>query len=485
MTKTLLTRGSAAGVLAAMLSACGHLPIAPQAFEDMSAKRAGLPTDWTIAPMTGDATAIVADFSVFGDPNLTAYVAEALENNRSLRATAENIRQSEALLRQARSGLFPSLFGSVGVNASTPVDDFNLNEIYSVSATAAYAPDVMGDVSASVRASIAGLRSTEATYEFARRQLAAQTARAYFAIIEAKLQLELNRRSLNRAKESNRITQARFDEGSVARDDLVLDQSDLASAEDSVIAFEASVRTAERALETLLGRFSRNQVTTAAVLPSPPEAPPLGVPEFTIRSRPDVVAAEYNLIQVFAQNRVARLARWPQLNGDISLALSNTTPEASDLFDIDDLIFRIGASLADTLFDGGLIEGRIDASDAVKRGALERYGQTVIEAYNDVLDSLDQFTTLRARSRSLTTASDAARETLRLGELRYSEGSQALLDVLIVRNRADVAESALISNRRALLEQWVLLHLALGGDPVAPSPLPSAAATAEVRWQDR
>lgn len=485
MTRTSLARGSAIGVLAALLTACGHLPIAPEAFEAMSDRRAGLPADWIIAPMSGDASAIVADYSVFGDARLTAYVAEALENNRSLRAAAENINQSRALLRQSRSGLFPTLRAAVGVSASSPVEDFEFNELYSSNATLAYSPDIMGDVSASVRASIAGLRSTESTYEFARRQLAAQTARAYFAAIEAKLQLELNRRSLARAQESNRITQARFNEGSVARDDLVLDQSDLASAEDLVIAAEGDVRTSQRALEVLLGRFPRNEADSSVSLPDTPPPPPLGLPELTIRARPDVVAAEFDLIQTFAQNRVARIARWPRLDADLSLALATTTPEASDLFDIDDLIFRIGATLADTLFDGGLIEGRIDASEASKRAALERYGQTVIEAYTDVLDALDQFRTLEARNRSLTAASDAARETLRLGELRYQEGAQALIDLLAFRSRADTAESRLISNRRARLDQWISLHLALGGDPTASTAPARADTNAEARWNER
>jgi pyridoxal phosphate enzyme (YggS family) len=74
-----MTRGVSAGALAAVLSACGHLPIAEPAFEAMADKRAGLPTDWTVGQMTGDTTAIVADYSVFQDAQLIAYVQEALD----------------------------------------------------------------------------------------------------------------------------------------------------------------------------------------------------------------------------------------------------------------------------------------------------------------------------------------------------------------------------------------------------------------------
>ena len=92
-----MTRGVSVGALAALLSACGHLPIAEPAFEAMAAKRAGMPTDWTVAPMTGDPAAVISDYSVFQDAQLVAYVQEALENNRTLRAAIESVRQSEAV----------------------------------------------------------------------------------------------------------------------------------------------------------------------------------------------------------------------------------------------------------------------------------------------------------------------------------------------------------------------------------------------------
>ncbi|MDZ4760799.1 MAG: TolC family protein [Alphaproteobacteria bacterium] len=477
----LLLRGSAAGALAASLGACGHLPIKQPAFESMAVQRAGLPADWTLAPMTGDTNAMIADYSVFGDAQLTAYIQESLENNRTIRGALENVRQSEALLKQTRSGLFPSLNASVGARTSAPVDDLGSNsDNYSFNIVGAYSPDILGDLSASIQASVAGLRSTEATYELARRQLAAQVARAYFAVIEQKLQLELDRRTLARAQDTYRITETRFEAGSVARDELVLGESSLATSEDSIIASEASVRSAVRALEILLGRFPQNKLTVSAGLPQPPPTPPLALPELTIRSRPDVVAAEYNLIQVFAQNRVARLSRWPQLNADLGLVLANQTINSTtDLFDIDGLALSIGVSLAQTIFDGGAISGRIESADAAQRRALEQYGQSIIDAYGDVVNAIDQFNTLQSRSRSLQTASDAARETVRLGELRYNEGSQNLLDLISVRDRADGQESLLISNRRARLEQWIALHQSLGGDPTQAVPLATAADSAE------
>ena len=478
--KKIMTRGVSVGALATLLSACGHLPIAEPAFDALATKRAGMPNDWTVAPMTGDTAAVVADFSVFQDAQLVSYVLEALENNRTLRAAIESVRQSEASLQQTRSGLFPQVTASVGANTSALTDDLsNNNDAYSFALRAGYNVDIMGDLSASIQASAAGLRSTEATYEQTRRQIAAQVARTYFTVIEQQQQLELDRRSLDRQRQTFRITQTRFDAGSIARDELVLGESRLAQAEDSILASEASLRAAVRALEIALGRFPQNKLLIQGALPEPPTAPPLGLPELTVRSRPDVVAAELNMIQTFANTRIAEMGPWPQLDGNLAVGLSNTTLNTtSDLFSFDDLALSIGVSLAQTIFDGGAIDARVKIANSQQRAALERYGQTVINAYGDIVAAVDTFNTLGSRNVALKKASDAANEVLRLGELKYQEGSESLLNLFTVRESAENAESNLIANRRARLEQWIVLHTALGGDPTKTQPLPTAANTA-------
>ena len=138
----------------------------------------------------------------------------------------------------------------------------------------------------------------------------------------------------------------------------------------------------------------------------------------------------------------------------------------------------IGASLAQVIFDGGAVDARVKTANSQERAALERYGQTITNAYGDIVGALDTFNTLGSRNVALQKASTAAQEVLRLGELKYQEGSESLLNLFTVRNSAEFAESALISNRRARLEQWITLHTALGGNPTQSTPIASPASTA-------
>jgi outer membrane protein TolC len=120
----------------------------------------------------------------------------------------------------------------------------------------------------------------------------------------------------------------------------------------------------------------------------------------------------------------------------------------------------------------------VKTANSQQRAALERYGQTIISAYGDIVGAVDQFNTLGSRNAALQKASDAAQEVLRLGELKYQEGSESLLNLFTVRTSAENAESALIANRRARLEQWITLHTALGGNPTQSTPLATPASTA-------
>jgi NodT family efflux transporter outer membrane factor (OMF) lipoprotein len=475
MIKNTLTRGISVGALAVLASACGHLPIAQPAFNAMKGERANMPTDWTVAEMNGDTSAMLADYSVFNDPQLISYVQEALKNNRTVRGSLETLRQSELALQSTRSRLFPQLTASVSSTSSTPTDNFNLTgPLYGFRMNGSYDVDIMGDLNASIQASSAGLRSTAATVEQTRRQIAQQTARAYFAVIEQQMQLDLEKRSYERSQQSYRITETRFQAGSIDKGEYVNAQAGLKQAEDSILAAENSARSAVRALEVILGRFPQNKLSITGALPEPPPAPPLGLPELTIRSRPDVVAAELQMIQTFSAQRRAQMLPWPQLDANLALGVSNSASvNASDLFDFDALAFTIGATLFQTIFDGGAIDAQVKTADSQVRAALINYGGRIINDYAEIVNAIDQFNNLESRQRASQANSEARAEVLRLAELKYQEGSVSLFELLSQRDQADAAESALITLRRSRLEQWLTLHTALGGNPTQAMPLPT------------
>ena len=138
------------------------------------------PERWAFGPETdGDVAAGWSE--IIKDDALLALMDEALAANPSLRASAESVRRSEAFLRQSRSGLLPSLGASAGVSGSSPFEDADLSESYSLGLSASWEADLWGAIRSGILASEYDLVSTEAVYRSSRecrRPLPGHTLRA-------------------------------------------------------------------------------------------------------------------------------------------------------------------------------------------------------------------------------------------------------------------------------------------------------------------
>ena len=402
------------------------------------------PERWAFGPETdGDVAAGWSE--IIKDDALLALMDEALAANPSLRASAESVRRSEAFLRQSRSGLLPSLGASAGVSGSSPFEDADLSESYSLGLSASWEADLWGAIRSGILASEYDLVSTEAVYRSSRESLAAALSQA----------------TLSAQEETLRIVNVRYELGAADRREQVLAESDIASARDSLEQALAAQRSAVRALEVLLGRYPDGTLPMPDTLPVVTDVVIAGQPADLLRRRPDIISAESSVRSAFASTAIARAGRWPSLS--LSGGVSSATDSLGDLVDPAALALSLGIRLAGTLFDGGLTTARIDAAESNGRIALANYGATVLDAYADVEGRLDDVQTLRNRAGYVETAAENARETLRLAEIQYREGAIDLLDVLTFRQRSFQADRTLLSLRRAQIESRITLYLALGG----------------------
>lgn len=432
-----------------------------------------LPPEWQSQRSRVDGQIAKGWAASFG-PEVEALVLEALGNNLDLRASTQNVAQAEALLAQSRSALFPFLSFGLGASESEPLEvaegaGFNVANLsaidsYTANLSVAWEADLRGVRRAGVRASQAQFAASKAILEATRQNIAAVTANSYFELIAARRQLTLLERTQASISESNALVDRLFQSGAVARRDQALSRSDLAGAQEAVAAAEIAVRQAQRALEVLLGRYPGATINSPETLPTPPGLVDPETPLDILRRRPDVIAAEFNVIAGSALADQARAGRWPQLT--LSAGLSSGASEIGDVLDPVSMAASVGAQLAQTLFDGGLRSAQIDAADASVRESLALYGAAVLSALAEVENNSDLLSNLYLRETLLRTALTESEEALRLTEVRYRAGDTDLLDVLNLRQRSVAAESALIANQAAQLQTQVRLYQALGG-PVA------------------
>lgn len=448
-------------IFACCLSACATLSTDEDVAQATAASLPELPGQWLVdGALPGDVR--VGWIDAIGDPVLTELVLEAQANNPDIRAAAASLEASRALVRQARSALFPQINASFQVDRTESPQPFAVNDIlYTLNAQAQWEVDLWGRVRSGRNAAYASAQAVEADLLFAQYALASGVAAAYFASIEASEQVGVAQRTVDALAEIDRIVRVRYREGFASRQDTAIAAADLESARDNLAQAQVGSRQARRALEVLLGRYPGNLIALREELPESPDAPPAGLPSQMLERRPDVVAAERRVAAAFANLDQAKAAKLPLIS--LTGNAGGTSTDLGNILNDGNIIWAIVGSVLQPVFDAGRLDAVEDEADAERRAAIAAYASTALAALRDVEDNLDQVQVLAERELILERAAEESSTAYILSQLQYAEGEIALIDVLNIQQRLFAAERNLVSIRRARVEQWVALNLALGG----------------------
>lgn len=457
--ETRINRWLATAVIALALSGCASTGDSEAVSQGLNDAMPEVSAAWQTAQQR---TRGVDWISAFEDPVLVDLINEALSNNLDLQAAAAAVDQAHALARQAGAGLLPSINLSSGTSRSGVLESGNgTTASFSGGLQASWEADLWGRIRSGKAQAAASAQAAEADFQFARYSIAASTAVAYFTAIEARQQTELAQENLNLLERTLKIVEVQYEEGLTSAQDLALTRSDIANARDQVTSLEASVRSAVRALELLLGRYPGAILDTGRELPVIPPEPPAGLPADLLERRPDVISAERIVAAAFNAVNVVKAARLPSIT--LTAGLSGASTELSDVLDPANVAWTTGANLLAPLFDGGRLRENVNIASAQQEGAIANYVSAALRAFSDVEAALDQGRVLATRQEVLIEAEKEASRAFKLAELRYREGEISLLDLLSVQQRVNAARSNLIVLERQILQQRVDLNLALGG----------------------
>ncbi len=411
----------------------------------------------------------------FGDPNLDSLIRTALEENRDLRAAAARLDQAAARARIAGANLKPTI--GVGVGASRGRQNFiglpipgdgdvlsSTSTSYGVSLDTTWEVDLWGRLRAGARAALAEFQADRASLRGARLSVAAQTAKAWFNIVELRQQLALAEDSAKSFRKSAAQVRSRFEQGLRPALDLRLALSNLAGAEALTHLRRNQLDASIRQLEVLLGRYPSGRLLDeldVGLLPLELERVPVGLPAELIARRPDLAAAERRLAAADQIYLVARRSLYPRLS--LTASGGTTSDGLSDLLDGDFRVWSLLGNLTQPLFQGGRLRAGVDAAGAGSRAALEDYASQVLNAFAEVEFALSSESDLALTEQSLAEAVTQLTAARRLAEDRYRNGVGIYLAVLESQSRALDAESRLLDVRRQRVDNRINLHLALGG----------------------
>ncbi len=451
---------------------------AEEALDTPGGRSVEVPGAWDAAETAPASATPDPWWRTFDDPTLSRLIEESLAGSFDLAAVAARVEAAEARARIAGAALLPQADGSLTPSRTRrnfigfPIPGgeervlTSLNTSWGLSLNLSWEVDLWGRLRSARDAVGRDLQAARADLAGAALSLSGQTAKAYFAVLEAREQAALARATLeNRRRNLDRVRR-RFEAGLVDALDLRLARSEEASAESVLQSQLQALDALERQLQALLVRYPDRELDRLPdelpeVFDHGPEAVPAGLPAEIVSRRPDLAGAEARLEAAGFRVAEARAALYPGLR--LTGSAGRSSEDVEDLLDGDFTVWSIAGSLLQPIFQGGRLRANVDLSRASFEEATALYAGRVLQAFREVETALAAERYLEGQTTALERAAEEARRARELAEERYRMGLTDYLNVLEAQRRAFDADSRRLQAERRRLDARVDLVLALGG----------------------
>ncbi|WMI66820.1 efflux transporter outer membrane subunit [Aestuariibaculum sp. YM273] len=405
---------------------------------------------------------------MFTDSYLNQYIQEGLENNIDIRVAIQQMAAAEAYYKQGKAGYFPTL----GATASMTHQELAGNsqfgsffngsiEQFEISGNLSWEADIWGKIRSNKRASEASYLQSVAAHQAVKTQLVSSIASVYYQLLALDAQLDVTRKTIETRESSVETIQALKDAGQVTQ--VAVDQNiaQYNNAKALEVDLRAAIFTTENTLNLLLGR------TSVVIERSDLESQhldseiKLGIPSLLLSNRPDVMAAEYGLINAFEMTNVARSNFYPSLTITGSGGLQSL--QLDQLIDTNSLFANIVGGLTQPIFNQRRIRTQKEVADAQQEQALLNFKKTLLTAGNEVSNALYTYNAETEKFEYRQKEVEALRNAETNSEELLQNGYATYLDLLTARQSALNAELNVIDNKLQQLLSVVNIYEALGG----------------------
>jgi NodT family efflux transporter outer membrane factor (OMF) lipoprotein len=422
----------------------------PETYKELSPEQAAQSSGWKAATPSDDVLR-GKWWEAFHDSELNALEEQASVSNQNIAAAAANFLAARAVVKQARSQFYPTVGVTPTVSrsrqfyASTAPGEapkpFTSNE-YSLPFDASWELDLWGRIRNTVKASVLESQATRADLENVMLTVHAEVAADYFQLRVLDAERRLLDAEVLAYEESLKLTKVEFDAQFASGQDVELAEAQLDITRAQATDLGVQRALFEHAIATLIGKPASLFSLPANSLDVTPVAVPPGIPSQLLERRPDIAAAERRVGEANAQIGVARAAYFP--TAILGASGASQSSSLGNLLSGSSLIWSVGASMAQTLFDGGKRRAVTEQARAIYQGTAANYRQTVLSAFQDVEDNLSTLRILSQEFREQDAAVASSQRYLTLANVRYKSGLDSYLDVI-------AAQTALFSNQRSAM----------------------------------
>ncbi len=406
-------------------------------------------------------------WEIFGDPQLNALEEKVNVSNQTIAAAAASFSAARALVKEARSQLFPTVTVNPSIIAQRPSATLSSGNggasststsrtfaEYSLPFDATWQPDLFGRIRNLVESAAFGAQASAADLENTRLSLQAELAIDYFQLRGQDALKQLLDSTVATYQQSLDFAKSQYDTGVGTEEAVAEAETQLESTQAQDVALGIQRAQFEHAIAMLTGQPASTFSIPDKPLSSGPPAIPIGVPSQLLERRPDIASAERLMAQANAQIGIARAAYFPTVTISASAGLESTA--ITKWFTWPSRFFSVGPSASETLFDGGLRRATMEQFRAQYDETVANYRQAVLTAFQQVEDNLASLRILSQELQRQDAAVNSAERNLAIAQDRYKLGIDPYLNVL-------TAQTTLLGNRQTAVNLRIQQMTASGG----------------------
>ena len=409
---------------------------------------------------------------VFQDAQLNELEQQARTASPDLAAAAARVKAARATLGINQASRLPqvdlnagvtrqkSSAATAGLPAGTQVPPVT---VWQGGVSASYEIDLFQRVAHGIDAATFDAAATQASYQSVLLALQADVAQAYYQLRSLDAEMALLERGLRLREQTLKLIQKRREIGDVSELDVSRAQTELATTRAEWQGLKGSRARTEHALALLVGQMPSGFALTPEPLTDATVVPdvPAGLPSALLERRPDVAAAQAQMMAATARVGEARSALFPAFS--LTANGGSASYELKDLFAWSTRSWVASAVLSLPLFDGGRNRAHIARTEALLEASAASYQQSVLAAFGDVEDKLATLGAVREQASSLSEAVVAARRSADLADKRYRAGEDSFLTLLDAQRSLLAVERQALQSRGVWATSTVGLIRALGG----------------------
>lgn len=398
-------------------------------------------------------------WQAFRDPYLDGLVDKAIAGNYDIKVLAARIKVAGALIGEAKAGALPVFDVGAGASFEKSTGQ-SLVKTYNLGTQVNWDIDIWGKVEKGVQAQAAEFSATEADWRAGYLTLVADVSTTYFQILQLDEQIDQQARTLAKNKQILSTYQAMFQNGLIPKIRVMQQQAEINRLTKDLLELRRSRDISENALGTLVGVPAGVFKVPTGHLQERIQLPPVpaGLPSQLLSRRPDIVAAEYRVLESYNLVGQARLAQLP------SVSLTGRGGTAS--FALTDLLksftFGFMPSINLPMLDPN-VRAHVKTTEAQTKVAENEYGRTVITAFEEVENALVNVDAHKKQRVELQQQVEQLRVVAAQIDAQLKEGVVSQLDVFEAQRSLLNAQLELLANHQQILADTVTLYKALGG----------------------